>query len=277
MRNPTRRNRNIGTKKSGYSQDNSLVIPERADDYKVYWERLNDPAICPITIGDNKITILIEPTRQGFVHACTPNDIIKVIELIPEENLENVEIIILRQPKKKEEIISPVWGRFIYYADLGRYTGSAIIIEAQPINNVMKWDSKLTPFYQKELDSLRSHGHAVKQVKRGWEIHTTPETVRHTQLYRTLPHEYGHAEDYIKNYIDPAIEAKTEEEDEYISKVFDSKPWLDKEEYANRYAREFYDKNLKAGHLPFDRIVDKEFFKKYGINEEWFSENTYER
>jgi len=55
--NPTKRNRNIGTKKSGYSQNNKFVVPERWCDYRVFWERLVDPVICPLDINGHKITL----------------------------------------------------------------------------------------------------------------------------------------------------------------------------------------------------------------------------
>ncbi len=268
--NPTKRNRNIGTEKSGYSQNNKFVVPERWADLKVFWERLVNPVIFPININGHKITMLVEPTRKGYVHASTPQDIIKALELIEQKHLEELEVFVLRQPKKKEEILKPVWGRFIYYADLGKYSGSGIYIEAVKVGYTIKWGNKLTPFYKKELQALELDGHRIDRVKRGYDIHTTPETVRNTQLFRTLPHEIGHAADYLHNSLDPSIEADSESEADYITEVFNSKPGLDKEEYANRYAKEFYVRWYAQGLLPFDRIFEKETLEKQGLNPEWF-------
>lgn len=153
---------------------------------------------------------------------------------------------------------------------MGKYTGAAICLEAQPINGSLKWGNSLSPFYQKELKALKQDGHEIAKFKRGWKVFTTPETVRNTQLFRTLPHEFGHAVDFLKNNLEPSFVTKTEEEDEYIIKVFDSKSALDKEEYANRYAREFYDKHAGAGDLPFDRIIDEALFKRLGLDLSWF-------
>lgn len=269
--NPTRRNRNIGTEKSAHSQNNKLVVPERWLDFKIFWERLVDPIIVPVEIKAHKITMFIEPVRKGCVHACTPHDIIKVLELIPQEHLEEIEVIVLRQPKKKEEILKPVWGRFVYYADLGKYSGPGVYIEAAEVGKVIKWGNKLTPFDKKELDSLKSHGHHIEKVKRGYDIHTTPKTVRNTQLFRTLPHEIGHAIDYLYHSLDPSIEASSEAESEYITDAFNSKPTLDKEEYANRYAREFYSKNVADGNFPFERIYDEVSLVELGVNPKWFN------
>jgi len=269
--NPTRRNKNIGTEKSGHSQNNKFVVPERWVDFKVFWERLSDLVICPIEIKGHNITMLIEPPRKGSVHTSTPQDIIKVLELVAQEHVEEIEVVVLRQPKRKEELLKPVWGRFIYYANLGRYSGPGVYLESVKIGTLIKWGNKLTPFEKKELDSLKTDGHRIERVKRGYDIHTTPEAVRNTQLFRTLPHEIGHAVDYLKNSLNPSIGASTESESEYISDIFSSKSSLDKEEYANRYAREFYQKHLEKGALPFERLFQEQKLVNMGLNPEWFS------
>ncbi|SMF68718.1 hypothetical protein SAMN02745866_04338 [Alteromonadaceae bacterium Bs31] len=269
--NPTRRNRNIGTEKSGFSQNNKLVVPERWVDFKVFWERLKNPIACPLEVRGHSITMLIEPPKAGSVHASTPQDIVRVLELAKQEHLEEIEIIVLRQPKKKEEILKPVWGRFVYYADLGKYSGPGIYLEAVETGKVLKWGNKLTPFEKKELESLHSDGHRIERVKRGYDIYTTPETIRNTQLFRTLPHELGHAVDYLTNSLNPSIDASTESDSEYINNTYNSKPALDKEEFANRYAREFYQNNQASGLLPFDRIFEKQKLENMGLNSEWFN------
>lgn len=269
--NPTRRNRNIGTAKSGYSQNNKLVIPERWIDFKIFWERLTKPVVCPIEIKGHCITMLIERPKAGSVHASTPQDIIRVLDLVTHEHLEEIEIIVLRQPKKKEEILKPVWGRFVYYADLGQYSGPGVYLEAVEIGKILKWGNRITPFEKKELELLHSDGHRIEKVKRGYDIYTTPESVRNTQLFRTLPHEIGHAVDYLTNSLSPSISAATESDAEYISNAYNSKPTRDKEEFANRYAREFYQKCLSNDSLPFERLFEKEKIIEMGLDPEWFT------
>lgn len=270
MWNPTRRNRNIGTEKSGHSQNNQLVIPERWADFRIYYERLNDPVIFSITVNCHEIVMMVEPTKIGYIHAVTPQDVTKVLSLVEQEHLEQVELIIFRQPKKKEEILKPVWGRYAYFADLGKYMGPAIYLEATFVNNVIKWSNKLDPYEKKELRSLENDGHQIKNVKKGYEIFTTPDSVRNTQLYRTLPHEIGHAVDFLKNCQEPSINAANNAENEYIRNAYGSKPSLDKEEYAHRYAREFYSKWSTKGSLPFNRIYEEKELEIIGLNPDWF-------
>lgn len=216
---------------------------------------------------------MVEPTKNGYIHAVTPQDVTSVLSLVEQEHLEEIDLIIFRQPKKKEEILRPVWGRYAYFADLGKYTGPAIYLEAMPVNNVIKWSNKLDPYEKKELRSLENDGHQVKKVKKGYEIFTTPESVRSTQLFRTLPHEIGHAVDFLKNCIEPSNNAENDADDEYIRNTYDSKPTLDKEEYAHRYAREFYSKWSTRGNLPFNRIYEEKQLEIKGLNPDWFKFN----
>jgi len=271
--NPIKRNRNIGTEKSGYSQNNKFVVPERWCDYRIFWERLIDPIFVPVSVKGHDINVCVEPPRSGYVHASTPHDITKVLELIEQEHLEEVKLIVLRQPKKKEEILRPVWGRFVYYVDLGKYSAPAIYLEAIQPGQVIKWSNKLGPYQKKELASLESDGHRIEKVKRGYNVHTSITTVRNTQLFRTLAHEIGHVVDYLKSSLNPSAESGSEAKSDYITQGFDSKPYHDKEEYAHRYSREFYKKWSTEGSLPFDKIYDVESLKSMGLNPEWFGLN----
>ncbi len=269
--NPIRRNKKIGTKKHGYSQNNKLVIPEQSQDSHIYWERLIDPVACPLEIQGHQITLLVEPTKQGYVYTCTPSDIIRVLELIDREHLEVIELVILRQPTKKQEILQPVWGRFTSNADINyKYSGVSIILEAVPIGLILKWTDKLDSYGRKELLSLEKDGHKIEKVKRGYDIITTPESLRNTQLFRTLPHEIGHAVDYLENSLKPSLAAKTDEESASIKRLYRSKPYLDKEEYAHRYARELYHKYSAQGLLPFERLYDENYLNSLRLDPKWF-------
>lgn len=53
-----------------------------------------------------------------------------MITHIPSEDYGDLRFIILRQPKRKEEIISPVWGRLIYSFEFEHEYAPAIILDA---------------------------------------------------------------------------------------------------------------------------------------------------
>jgi len=161
--NPVRRNRNIGTKKSGRSQNNSLVIPERWRDCRIFWERLNSPVAGPLQIKTHSLTVLVEPTKSDYVHACTPQDIHDVLQLIQPEHLSEIDLIGLTQTKKKQERLNPAWGRLVYYAELGKYSEPAIYLEAVKRGAMIKWGKKLSLDQQKEHEVLDGDGHRIIQ------------------------------------------------------------------------------------------------------------------
>ena len=272
--NPSRRNKNIGTKKSGYSQNNHLNIPERRKDYRSFYDDLVSPVIIPLKIKGHELKIFVEPVRQGYIHSCTPQDIEEVLKLIPIKHLKNIEIYVLRQPKVKDEKISAVWGRFSYSSDLDNSYSNGIYIEAAPINMELKWNKKLSVFSMKELNLLKKDGHKIETTKRHHIIKTTPKTVRNTQLFRTLPHEIGHSVDYDRNFSTPYFEAYDRydnfDEADYIENIFNSKTALDKEEAANRYAREFYEKYSRSGELPFEQLYNEKLLIEKELDPTWF-------
>ena len=260
-RDPTRRNRNLGTSKSGHGLANRLVIPDSWNDPRVYWEKLRSP----VTIELNGFTIFVEPCSPGFVHAVTVDDVLRVVGLIPRRDIAQVRIVALRQPTRKQRILACVWGRLAYFAEFGPIRGPAVIIEAQPRDGSFDWSSSLTPDAAYELECLRADGHQVIRERRHWKIQSTLAAVRNTQLFRTLPHELGHYVQYDRNVRIPAqgdIDAETRLQDIYFAK-----PGREKEAFAHRYAREFYEKMAKQGKLPFDRLVDRVGMKRFGLDD----------
>jgi hypothetical protein len=259
-----RRNKNIGTAKSGRGQDNRMSIPERW--IGVRWikfhEKLNSPIALQRSINGHEITFLVEPVLPGFLHACTPDDIARILELLPQNHIEGIDLIVLRQPKRKERILSPVWGRLLYWTEIQQYSGVAIHIEAQAVDDTLYWGKSLDPDDSQELERLEEDGHQVIAEARLYVIQMTAESIRATQLYRTLPHEVGHYVDYLLS---------TNEEGD--SDLFWSKPSKDKEDFAHRYAREFVEREKKAGNIPFQRKLDESTLLAEGLSASWFTQD----
>ena len=255
---------NIGTSKQGYGKDNKLVIPDRWSDLSIYWERLNNPVTVPITVNDHDINILVEPTIYGCFHACTVEDIEFLLQQIPVKHLQEVQLIVLRQPKKKEQILCPVWGRMAYWANIGKFSGPAIYLEAQPQDVKLTWSKKLSVQQNIELERLRQDGHKISEDKRSFCISTCLQSVRNTQLYRTLPHEVGHHVDYLVHVTEAS--AQNRQEEDLLLEKYWSKPKHDKEVFAHRYADEFYQKNR----VTFSRIENPEKMMLCGLSPEWF-------
>ena len=267
--NPTRRNRNIGTKHAGYGQDNKLVIPWAWADNRIFYERLVDPVVVESQVGSVSKHVIIEPTLKGFTHACTVDDIQRLLELIPVEHINDITAFVLRQPKRKEQILSSVWGRLIYSSDLCGFSGPTVYLEAQNFEQPLKWSKSLTPEGAKELERLREDGHVVVTDKRQHIINSTLDTIRNTQLYRTLPHEIGHYVDYLTKVEEPSKDNL----DRWLvlNEKYHSRPSQERESFAHRYADEFRKQQIAIGAIPFERIFDDAKMRAVGLDPGWFS------
>ncbi len=266
-RNPVRRNRNIGTAKSGLGANNELVISRRWSDLKIFWEKLTKYRVVHRNIKHQQITILVEQTRKGYVHACTPDDIANVFEMIPTTDWEGLTLIVLRQPKVKEEILRSVWGRLAYFAELESHEGAAIFLEAQRINKSLRWNKSLSTDSALELERLREDGHSIRTDKRYHHIDNTLESVRATQLYRTIFHEVGHWVDYQQS-----VEIPSEAGGDYIAlqSRYDRKLSFEKEAFAHRYADSLRKKFLTTEQIPFVRQLDEESLRNDKLRVEDF-------
>jgi hypothetical protein len=270
--NARRRNRNIGTAKAGYGQDNRLTIPWAWADNRVFYERLVDPVSIPVTVNSISVHILVEAPFRGFVHACTVDDILRVLKLIPSRHLEQIKLFVLRQPKRKERILSSVWGRLVYWAYIGVYSGPAVYLDAQNLDRPLKWDKSLKPGCALELERLRQDGFSIRSGKRNHVIDCTLSSVRNYQLYRTLPHEIGHYVDYLEKVVEPSLDDIDKRL--ALGEKYDSRPSQEKEAFAHRYADEFRLRNMNEGFLPFDRIFNENSIKQMGMDTEWFNPNA---
>jgi hypothetical protein len=259
--NPLRRNKNIGTAKSGRGRSSQLQIPHHWIGGKsvLFHERLERLVAMNRTVRDRSITILVEPVQPGFIHACTPEDIIRVLTLLPAAHIDGIDLIVMRQPKRKERLLEPVWGRLRYWTDIQQYNGTAIHLDAQQIDGVLRWSKSLCPNANRELERLLADGHRIVTERRHYAIYPSPETTRSTQLYRTLPHEVGHYVDFLD-----CIET-TGTSDRFWCKTND-----EKEAFAHRYATEFYQHQLQAGNLPFDRLLTASKLEAEGLDLSWF-------
>jgi len=246
-RDATRRNRNIGTAKQGHGQDNRLVLPWCG--LKFYYENLTEYKVAERSVHSRSLPFLVERTRADSCHICTVDDIARVLEHVPSIDFDGIDFIVLRQPKRKEEIIEPVWGRIAYYAEIGAHQGRAIFLEALNPSKPMRWSKSLTPDRQQELERLRGDGHEIITTSQDHKINVSLESIRATQLYRTLLHEIGHSVDNDRD-----------------RNVFYQKSSLEKETFAHQYAEKMRERLVQFGIIPFDRMFDKKTMARDGLS-----------
>ena len=78
-RNPTRRNRNIGTPARGHGKDNRLVIPFRMrPEFRLFFENLQNYSVVLREAHGQQFRFLVERTRVGYRHHCTVDDVMRM-------------------------------------------------------------------------------------------------------------------------------------------------------------------------------------------------------
>lgn len=268
MKNPSRRNKNIGTAKQGRSQNNRMVIPSSWHDAKVFYERLADYKVVERTVQDHTFRFVVEATRETCIYSCTIEDLCKLLSLIPVADYGELSLIILRQPKRKEELLNPVWGRLIYSFEFEGIHEPAIILEAIDLDGQLKIPKKQSLEMQREFQRLQQDGHAFVEGKRSFTTSLQLDKVRQTQLFRTLPHEFGHYVHYCQ-----VVEAPEGDELSWNQRWerYHALPSEEKERFAHQYADQLNEELKKKGLLPFQRILNLEQIQEDGLSVEDFT------
>ena len=190
-----RRNRNLGTAKRGHGKSSPSVIPTpRWYGERFFSEVLYRPDHVIRSVGNIKLEFLIERPRTGYHYACTIDDIVhQMMNLMPwRRDWKGIKTFLFRQPSRKQEVMTGgVWGRLIHRAD----DSAAICFEAQDPDKPVRWTRALDPDGQRELRRLEEEGHRIIRESHHHLIYCTMDSIRNTQLYRTLLHEIGHLVD----------------------------------------------------------------------------------
>lgn len=254
MYNPIRRNRNIGTENQGFSKNNTLTIATPYGTLKSFYERIGKHQQELRVINGHEFLFVVEETRENSFHSCSVNDIAKIIAHIPPEDCGDLRFIILLQPKRKEEIISPVWGRLVYSFEFEGEYAPAIIVDAVDISKNIIWSKKMTVEDQKEFMRLQEDLHLFKDHKKAYVSPICIEPSRNTQLYRTLLHEFGHYVHYLEVVERPGNETEDDEMKEARDNFYFQLPKTEKEKFAHRYADRLKAKLMEEKVIPFEHI-----------------------
>ncbi|MFZ6731932.1 ImmA/IrrE family metallo-endopeptidase [Undibacterium sp. Ji42W] len=253
--NPTRRNKNIGTKAQGHGNDNRMAVPEAWG--KIFYEKLTTHVLVRRDIAGRDMRFFVEPTRSDCFYACSIDDICRVLGHCPPEVLSAFDFIVLRQPTRKQRILRPVWGRAIFSFEIRQQCGAAIVIEAHNLDGY-QWPKSLSQESQRELARLQQDGHAIARTRQGYSISSDSPSLRHTILYRTLLHEIGHHVDHKHS--------TTEE--------WADKTKATKEDYAHRFGAELYARLEQQAVVPFSPILDEAVMAQDGLDLAWFCPPT---
>lgn len=251
--NPTRRNRNIGTPKQGYGQNNRMVIPQLFASKHGSTAQIGSHEKLIHEVNGRKVTFIVEHPNRGFLHACSVEDVLFMLSHIPSTDWVGLSTFVFRQSTRKTRIINPAWGRLYYLAEFtfsprrGRWNGPAIFLEACKVSDIFKWPISLGREDRNELERLRADGHGIERIGRNHIISSRIEAVRSTQLYRTLLHEIGHWVDWLEQ-----VETRDGDFSELLDLYF-ARPKSEREAFADRYADHWQEILRNKGIIPFDR------------------------
>jgi hypothetical protein len=231
-----------------------MVIPDSWRDSRTFWERVSHFTVVTRPVHGRDLRFVVEPTRRDSVYACTVDDIATVLDAAPARHVAGIEGVILRQPKRKEEILRPVWGRLGYAAEVGPVRGPAILVEAQPIPLRLLWPARCDPGQQQELDCLRQEADRAEFNGRHHVLHFGLAAVRAVQLYRTVLHELGHWAEYYEQVELPSLGDDVERDN--LQDAYRRRPRSERESFAHRYSLELAEELKTRGVIPFERIID---------------------
>jgi hypothetical protein len=246
-----RRNRHQGTAARGHGSDNRLVIPTARGALPGYAVRqVGAHRAVHRDIAGKRWTFVVERTYRDSWHACSVDDLARMLSLIPAGQHEGLSLVILHQPTRKYRLLNNAWGQLSYWVDIGRYEGPAVVLHAIPTPGTWQWRAPVTPDDLREQERLREDGHQMIRRGRRLTIHVTQQTVRNTQLYRTLPHEIGHWADFLQ------WAGRPEGDDD--TRSFGQRPTREREHAAHRYADALRGWFVRNGKIPFPQLNDRE-------------------
>ena len=144
----------------------------------------------------------------------------------------------------------PVWGRFVYFAQIGSHSGSAVILEAQELGAKIKWSKRMSLDDRAEYERLVADGHVFVETKRHFEAVLVEEALRNTELYRTLLHELGH----LAHYQQDVVDGRTALDEDYdvARDLYFARPSAEREVFAHAFADKLSTVLRGNGVIPFD-------------------------
>jgi hypothetical protein len=119
-----RRNRHQGTAARGHGSDNQLVIPSaRGALPGIAVQQVGAHRTVHRDIAGKRWTFVVERTYRDSWHACSVDDLARMLSFIPAGHHEGLSLVILHQPTRKYRLLNGAWGQLSYSVDIGRYEG----------------------------------------------------------------------------------------------------------------------------------------------------------
>jgi|GEM_PF-1428018 len=255
-RDPTRRNRNQGTRRRGHGQDNRFALPSPRVE-RFHLERVDDATVHRRMLHDGVPLIVLETQlRAGFSHPCSVDDVEHVLRALPKDDLptsnDGEVCVVLWQQGEKETVVSQWWGSLWYCLELENddvsFFGPAIYLGAAKPPLEVTWSSKADVVGQERRVLMEDVADDVHRTKRETTYTFSLEAARRMQMEFTLLHEVGHWMDYRTHVLDAqeraydevgesdAELAEASAEWDRLAHAYWQRSTEQKERWADRYA-----------------------------------------
>ena len=182
------------------------------------------------------IDVAVDRLLDDHVHVCTPDDVGDALLLLPPGDVLGLDLVVLRQPTRKDEALEAAWGRIAWDVEFRGYRGPALMLDAVDLSQTLHWPRSLTPDDVVELERLRDAGFSVQPTRRGHDVQLDATSVHRWLLSRTVPHEVGHWVDYRRRVLDPLPDDASPVEYHALVDRWMQRPRLEREAFADRYA-----------------------------------------
>ena len=268
--NPTRRNRNIGTENSGYKEQSVYLVPERYNNWRPFYEDLKDYVVVSRRVQGTELRFLIEPTRGEHIHVCTPDDVARMLNLLPGHCIKGPEPlrgVIMRQPTHKQSNLAGVWGRMCYYTEIGPVKGAVMHIDAAVPWWYRSFSRKMSLEAQGEFERSRRLMSEPELHGRSHRFEMGFLNLRRWLLYHTLLHEIGHWMDYRHRVLVPGMDGGDADQ---LWERYAQRPVAEREAFAHRFSDEWRDELVHRGEIPFEHQFDGERLEADGVDPVWF-------
>jgi len=237
---PERRSRKLGSPARGWRDGpagrRAYDVPWPAWDRRASSGRWTPESVVSVEAHGRQIDVVVDRLLDDHVHVCTPEDVGDALLLLPPGDVLGLDLVVLRQPTRKDETLRPAWGRIAWYVEFRGYRGPALMLDAVDLGQTLRWPRSLTPEDVEELGRLRAAGFSVRPTRRGHDIQFDAASVRRWLLSRTVPHEVGHWVDYRRRVLDPLPDDATAAEYDARFDRWLQRPRLEREVFADRYA-----------------------------------------
>ncbi|MGR3635504.1 MAG: hypothetical protein ACU0BK_06200 [Shimia sp.] len=235
-----------------------MSIPRsRLDQYgnaSLFPERLASPQSWETEIGEETVRFFYETPREGWVFGCSPEDVVRLLEATKPLLPYLPGCIVFRQPTNTQAQQEQVWGRFLYWCEIGAYFGDALVLEAIDMHGSLKWHRQMSLDDRAEFDRLTADGHRFEEGPRRYTAALEPAPLRNTVLYRTVLHELGHMVDYCDKVL--WEETALDSDQDRATELYFARPAAEREAFAHRFAQRARAYLEKEGAIPFAPVVE---------------------